>query len=73
MYTTGVAPPPTSEFVRQELRAVVGARTAQAQPGQVRTTQAQQQLLQQQQVGELDGLGIGFDMATGELIQIGLL
>lgn len=64
MYT-GVAAPPTSEFVRQELRAVVGARTAQAQPTQVRTTQAQQQMMQQQ-VGELDGLGLGFDMAAGK-------
>lgn len=56
---------PTSEFVRQELRAVVGARTGQPNAGRP----AQQQLLgqqAQQQVNELDGLAIGFDI--GELI-----
>ncbi|XP_008193624.1 nuclear receptor coactivator 2 isoform X3 [Tribolium castaneum] len=51
---------PTSEFVRQELRAVVGARTGQAQTAPNRT---QSQLLNQQQV-DLEALGITFEMPT---------
>ncbi|KAJ8920909.1 hypothetical protein NQ315_015702, partial [Exocentrus adspersus] len=54
---------PTSEFVRQELRAVVGARTAQTQPV---TNRPQSQLMsQQQQVADLESLGINFEMAAG--------
>ncbi|XP_056647099.1 nuclear receptor coactivator 3 isoform X3 [Diorhabda sublineata] len=61
---------PTSEFVRQELRAVVGARTAQAQPAAGTTAPptrppSQMQLTQQQQVSDLETLGLNFEMATG--------
>ncbi|CAH0558274.1 unnamed protein product [Brassicogethes aeneus] len=62
---------PTSEFVRQELRAALGARTAQAQaqpqsrpPSGGQMMQQQQQSQQQQQVVELDGMGLGFDMTS---------
>lgn len=54
---------PTSEFVRQELRAVVGARTGQTQPTANRPPS---QLMQQQQVSDLESLGINFEMATGK-------
>ncbi|XP_049822907.1 nuclear receptor coactivator 1 isoform X2 [Aethina tumida] len=66
--TGGGGGAPTSEFVRQELRAVVGARTAQAQPSGAAPRQPQQQqqgMLQQQVTPDLDGLALGFDMATG--------
>ncbi|CAH1183759.1 unnamed protein product [Phaedon cochleariae] len=53
---------PTSEFVRQELRAVVGARTAQAQPTTSRTPA---QMLVQQQVSDLESLGINFEIPSG--------
>ncbi|ERL85120.1 hypothetical protein D910_02542 [Dendroctonus ponderosae] len=59
---------PTSEFVRQELRAVVGARTAQSQPtGQRPGPSAAQQLQQQlgQQGVDLESLGLTFEMPTG--------
>lgn len=49
---------PTSEFVRQELRAVVGARNAQTQNAPNRT---QSQLLNQQQV-DLEALGLTYEM-----------
>jgi hypothetical protein len=51
---------PTSEFVRQELRAVVGARTGQAQTAPNRT---QSQLLNQPQV-DLEALGLTFELPT---------
>ncbi|XP_018571152.1 nuclear receptor coactivator 1 isoform X2 [Anoplophora glabripennis] len=54
---------PTSEFVRQELRAVVGARTGQTQPAGNRPPS--QLMSQQQQVNDLESLGINFEMATG--------
>nr|AYI50060.1 steroid receptor co-activator [Monochamus saltuarius] len=54
---------PTSEFVRQELRAVVGARTGQTQPAANRPPS--QLMSQQQQVSDLESLGISFEMATG--------
>jgi hypothetical protein len=53
---------PTSEFVRQELRAVVGARTGQAQTAPNRT---QSQLLNQPQV-DLEALGLTFELPTTE-------
>ncbi|XP_066143989.1 nuclear receptor coactivator 1-like isoform X2 [Euwallacea fornicatus] len=60
---------PTSEFVRQELRAVVGARTAQSQPsvGQRSGPSPAQQLQQLSQQGtvDLDSLGITFEMPSG--------
>lgn len=64
---------PTSEFVRQELRAVVGARTAQSQPagqrpGPSAAQQLQQQLGQQGTV-DLESLGISFEMPSGKLLQ----
>lgn len=79
MCTTGVsASGPTSEFVRQELRAVVGARTAQAQPPTPQPAQANSRgqasqmigvAVQQQQqstVTDLESLGITFEMPTGK-------
>lgn len=75
MYTTGVsASGPTSEFVRQELRAVVGARTAQAQPptsqpnarGQQSQMTAVTALQQQSTVTDLESLGITFEMPSGK-------
>ncbi|XP_076255265.1 basic helix-loop-helix family member taiman isoform X5 [Rhynchophorus ferrugineus] len=59
---------PTSEFVRQELRAVVGARTAQAQPTATPRGPTQNQQLQQMgqpQSVDLESLGISFEMASG--------
>ncbi|KAG5896382.1 hypothetical protein JTB14_009588 [Gonioctena quinquepunctata] len=56
---------PTSEFVRQELRAVVGARTANAQPTSSRPPSQMMSQQQQQQVNDLESLGINFEMATG--------
>lgn len=67
----------TSEFVRQELRAVVGARTG-AQQNSVVTTNSQQNRIQQntmqlpggQQVSnaDLEALGLSFEMApTGKI------
>ncbi|XP_060517489.1 nuclear receptor coactivator 2-like isoform X3 [Cylas formicarius] len=58
------APNPTSEFVRQELRAVVGARTAQSQPNSVQRN-PQQQLQMGQQSVDLEALGITFEMPSG--------
>lgn len=63
---------PTSEFVRQELRAVVGARTAQAQPN---TNRPPSQLLNQQQqppqqVTDLEDIEINFNMSTGKFLYI---
>ncbi|CAH1280585.1 unnamed protein product [Diabrotica balteata] len=60
---------PTSEFVRQELRAVVGARTAQAQPAAGTTAPptrppSQMQISQQQQVNDLETLGLNFEMGS---------
>ncbi|CAH1102435.1 unnamed protein product [Psylliodes chrysocephalus] len=60
---------PTSEFVRQELRAVVGARTAQAQPSAgsappPNRPPSQMQLSQQQQVSDLETLGLNFEMSS---------
>ncbi|KAG5896383.1 hypothetical protein JTB14_009588 [Gonioctena quinquepunctata] len=55
---------PTSEFVRQELRAVVGARTANAQPTSSRPPSQMMSQQQQQQVNDLESLGINFEMAT---------
>lgn len=64
-YVTGVSGSgPTSEFVRQELRAVVGARTGQTQPAANRPPS--QLMSQQQQVSDLESLGISFEMATGK-------
>ncbi|XP_074027030.1 basic helix-loop-helix family member taiman isoform X4 [Leptinotarsa decemlineata] len=51
---------PTSEFVRQELRAVVGARTAQSQPS---TGRPPSQMITQQQVNDLESLGISFELS----------
>ncbi|KAJ8942844.1 hypothetical protein NQ314_009906 [Rhamnusium bicolor] len=63
-YVTGVSGSgPTSEFVRQELRAVVGARTGQTQPTANRPPS--QLISQQQQVSDLESLGINFEMAAG--------
>lgn len=56
---------PTSEFVRQELRAVVGARTQGQAPQQNRPTPQQQILTQQQQVADLEILGMSYE--TGML------
>lgn len=73
---------PTSEFVRQELRAVVGARTAQAQPqtpqpAQTNVRGQQSQMLgvsaQQQTVTDLESLGLQFDMASGKFQVIRLI
>lgn len=67
--STGVAGNnPTSEFVRQELRAVVGARTAQAQPAtsQRSLSTAAQQLQQQLGQADLESLGITFEMPSGK-------
>ncbi|XP_063902994.1 nuclear receptor coactivator 1 isoform X4 [Zophobas morio] len=50
---------PASEFVRQELRAVVGARTGQAQTAPNRT---QSQLLNQQV--DLEAFGLTFELPT---------
>lgn len=52
----------TSEYVRQELRAVVGARTGQNQPSTPRGAQAQ---LMNQSVtvpSDLEALGLSFEM-----------
>lgn len=53
----------TSEYVRQELRAVVGARTGQATPQTPRLTA---QLPGQPQVSpaDLEALGLSFEMPT---------
>ncbi|XP_045471879.1 nuclear receptor coactivator 3 isoform X3 [Harmonia axyridis] len=57
---------PTSEFVRQELRAVVGARTqGQAQP-QNRPSPQQQILTQQQQVADLEVLGLSYEAGASD-------
>ncbi|XP_030765336.1 nuclear receptor coactivator 2 isoform X3 [Sitophilus oryzae] len=60
---------PTSEFVRQELRAVVGARTGQSQSaGTPRSSTQQVQQLQQmaqQQAVDLESLGLTFEMPSG--------
>lgn len=56
----------TSEYVRQELRAVVGARTGQTQPNIPRQQQPQQppQLMNQSaNPTDLD-MALNFDMAT---------
>lgn len=77
MCTTGVsASGPTSEFVRKELRAVVGARTAQAQPPTPQPAQANSRgqasqmigvaVQQQSTVTDLESLGITFEMPTGK-------
>lgn len=49
----------TSEYVRQELRAVVGARTGQTQPARV-----QNQMINQNVAvpSDLDSLGLSFEM-----------
>ncbi|XP_044752396.1 nuclear receptor coactivator 2 isoform X4 [Coccinella septempunctata] len=52
---------PTSEFVRQELRAVVGARTQGQAPQQNRQAPQQQILTQQQQVADLEVLGLTYE------------
>ncbi|KAK9888472.1 hypothetical protein WA026_000721 [Henosepilachna vigintioctopunctata] len=57
---------PTSEFVRQELRAVVGARTqGQSQP-QSRPSSQQQLLTPQQQVADLEALGLTFETGASD-------
>lgn len=68
IYVSGVSGSgPTSEFVRQELRAVVGARTGQ-QPQQQPSSRPPSQLLNQQQV-DLEALGLSFEMPnSGELV-----
>lgn len=54
----------TSEFVRQELRAVVGARTQQRIPNNI-----QNNLIGQVSQDELEALGLSFEMSpAGELI-----
>lgn len=65
---------PTSEFVRQELRAVVGARTAQAQPPTPQSappnSRGQQMIAvaaqQQSTVTDLESLGLTFEMPPGK-------
>lgn len=52
----------TSEFVRQELRAVVGARVGQATPQTPRLTA--QLPGQQVSPADLEALGISFEMPT---------
>ncbi|KAB0798164.1 hypothetical protein PPYR_09157 [Photinus pyralis] len=53
----------TSEYVRQELRAVVGARTGQTQQ-QTNTRPSPQLLSQQVNPSDLEALGLSFEMAT---------
>lgn len=58
----------TSEYVRQELRAVVGARTGQSQPG---ASRAQSQMLNQNVTvpADLEALGLTFEMPpAGKLL-----
>ncbi|CAH1971645.1 unnamed protein product [Acanthoscelides obtectus] len=57
---------PTSEFVRQELRAVVGARTQQQQQQQPTVRPQQQPPQQQPTVGDLESLGITFEMGGSD-------
>jgi len=56
----------TSEYVRQELRAVVGARTGQTQQQQQTSARPSTQLINQQPVNtaELEALGLSFEMPT---------
>ncbi|KAK0179922.1 hypothetical protein PV327_005620 [Microctonus hyperodae] len=51
----------TSEFVRQELRAVVGARTQQRVPNNI-----QNNLIGQVSQDELEALGLSFEMSPAE-------
>jgi len=77
----GVNATPASDYVRQELRAVVGARTAQqigtggiSRPqSQPQPQQQQQQPPQQQQIfnqnvnnADLDSLGLNFELSNNE-------
>lgn len=52
----------TSEYVRQELRAVVGARTGQAPSANVRA--AAQLTGNQMSAADLESLGLTFEMPT---------
>lgn len=56
----------TSEYVRQELRAVVGARTGQTQQQQQNPARPPAQLINQQQINtsDLESLGLSFEMPT---------
>ena len=52
-----------SEYVRQELRAVVGARSQQQQQ---QPSPRQQQHIQQVSPAELEALGLTFEMSSGK-------
>lgn len=53
----------TSEFVRQELRAIVGARTQQQQQQQRVPNNLQNNLSGQVSQDDLEALGLTFEMA----------
>lgn len=52
-----------SEYVRQELRAIVGARTQQQQQQQP----SSRQHIQQVSAADLEALGLTFELSSGKL------
>lgn len=59
-----------SEYVRQELRAIVGARTQQQQQQQQpQQPSPRQQHIQQVSAADLEALGLTFEISSGEFQQ----